>query len=87
MEGLAKVLRRRRTAFVLYGLVQNALDTETERVEIELQPIPKRAAAKLTPSDSDPDGFKNLDHAYTQFAESKRKDTAEKRGSLILAKS
>lgn len=82
--GLAKVLRRRGMAFVLYELVQNSWDTETDAVEIKLEPIRGRSAVKLTINDSDPDGFRNLVHAYTLFAESERKGEAGKRGRFNL---
>lgn len=83
-DGLAKLLRRRGMQFVLFELLQNAWDTDTTRVDVEINAIPNRAAVELIITDDDPDGFRNLDHAYTLFAESERKGVASKRGRFNL---
>lgn len=83
-EGLAKLLRRRGMEFVLYELVQNAWDTEATDVRVTLDPIAGVAAAELVVVDDDPDGFKDIAHAFTLFAESNRKGNAEQRGRFNL---
>lgn len=84
LDGLAKLLERRGKAFVLYELLQNAWDTNATRVEVRLVPIEGRPLAELTIVDDDPDGFRNLSHAYTLFAESEKKGDATKRGRFNL---
>jgi hypothetical protein len=72
-------------AFVLYELVQNCWDTGATEVRVSLQPITKRRGiVELSVIDNDPDGFRNLDHAYTLFAESERKHDAARRGRFNL---
>ena len=46
------------------------------RVEITLTPIPDSPYARIVVRDDDPDGFSDLAHAYTLFAESETMKTA-----------
>lgn len=83
--GLAKILARKGKAFVVHELVQNAWDTMAEKVDISL--VKSTYAPDcwvLRVEDDDPDGFRNLRHAYTLFAESEKKSDAEKRGRFNL---
>lgn len=82
--GLAKLLEKRGKAFAVCELIQNAWDTMAERVEIEIHPVPNRPLATIKVEDDDPDGFKNLKHAWTMFAESEKKGDPEKRGRFNL---
>lgn len=83
-KGLAKLLERRGKVFAVYELVSNAWDTDAKEVSINLAPIPGVAKASLTISDDDPNGFADLTHAFTLFAESTKKGNAEKRGRFNL---
>ena len=83
-EGLAKLLERKGKAFVLYELIQNAWDTNAREVTVSLTPIPSRPYCNITVVDDDPDGFSNLEHAFTLFAESEKKGDPEKRGRFNL---
>ncbi len=83
-EGLAKILRRKGPAFILYELVQNPLDTRAKRIDIRLEPIEGQPKVWITVVDDDPDGFKNLEHAWTLFAESEKKGDPTKRGRFNL---
>jgi hypothetical protein len=73
-KGLAQLVRRRGLAFVLYELVQNAWDTS----------IPNRPAVNFSVYDDDPDGFRDLSHAYTLYASSEKKADSRKRGRFNL---
>jgi len=90
-DGLAKLLEKRGKAFAIFELVQNSWDTDTESVEIHLDPVPGKPEATLVVNDSHPDGFADLSHAYTLFAESEKKGDPSKRGrfnvgeKLVLA--
>jgi len=83
-EGLAKILERRGKAFALLELVSNAFDTNARSVVVKLAPIDGRPLVEVSVADDDPDGFHNLAHAWTLFAESNRKGDAEKRGRFNL---
>jgi hypothetical protein len=83
-EGLAKVLARRGKGFVVNELVQNAWDTRAGTVIVELGPVEGKPLASLVVSDDDPDGFADLRHAYTLYAESTKKSDPHKRGRYNL---
>lgn len=84
-HGLAKVLARKGKAFIIHELVQNAWDTRAAKVEVWMT---KSAAVDgcyvIDVHDDDPDGFKDLRHSFTLFAESEKKGDAEKRGRFNL---
>lgn len=82
-EGLAKILARRGVEFAALELIQNALDENVRRVDVTLHPE-KKGLWVLSVTDDNPEGFSNLSHAYTLFAESKKKKDAEKRGRFNL---
>src|ERR1700733_233368 len=67
--GLSKQLARKGWRWIVYELVQNAWDEKSTRVDVALEPIPDRPLAKISVKDDSPDGFKNLSHAFTLFAE------------------
>jgi hypothetical protein len=79
-EGLAAILERRGKAWAVLELIQNALDTASPTVDVTLTPVPGAPQVMLTVTDEDPDGFKDLTHAYTLFAPSTKAGDAEKRG-------
>lgn len=79
LSGLEKLLSRRGKEFILYELLQNAWDEQSTRVVVTL-PKPERGRTELVVSDDSPRGFRNLDHAFTLFAESNKKLDPTKRG-------
>lgn len=83
-KGLAKLLERRGKEFVIYELLSNALDTDAKEIDITLEAKPGRPLAELIVTDDHPNGWSNLDHAYTLFAESEKKGDAEKRGRFNI---
>jgi hypothetical protein len=82
--GLAKLLADRPSAFVLYELVSNAWDTQAKVIEVTIEPVPNKPLALVIVGDDDPEGFADLSHAFTLFAESRRKGMPEKRGRFNL---
>jgi hypothetical protein len=92
-EGLAKLLERVRSrGFVVLELIQNSWDADgTTKVRVELTPVPNSPTAVLRVEDDAPDGFSDLRHAFTLFAESEKKKDPTKRGrfdvgeKLVLA--
>ena len=84
-KGLAKLIERQGKAFVIFELLQNAWDEPISKVEIELSPVEnKRALYNLKITDDSPEGWKDLSHAYTLFAESYKKGDPAKRGKFNL---
>ena len=84
-EGLRKLVEDRGKSMVLYELVQNAWDTEgSTRVDVVIEKLPGRPAVHLVVRDNDPNGFADLAHAYTLFAESAKKNNPEQRGRFNL---
>jgi hypothetical protein len=84
-QGLAKLLARRGKEFCAVELIQNAFDEDTKNVVVSLTRHPKtRGRYILRVEDDNPEGFADITHAYTLFAESKKKVDPEKRGRFNL---
>lgn len=83
-EGLAKLREEHGLGKAIYELVQNGIDTNATEVHVTLKPAFARGRAALHVEDNDPDGFKNLAHAYTLFAPSEKKRDPQKRGRFNL---
>jgi hypothetical protein len=84
-DGLRKLLERRDKSFVVTELVQNSWDEDSTRVDVTLELLPDKVnRAKLVVEDDDPEGFTDITHAYTLFAESEKTHDAEKRGRFNL---
>jgi hypothetical protein len=83
--GLEKILRRKGVEFAVFELIQNAWDEAgVSDVEITLEPAKKYGCAMLRVQDNSANGFSNLRHAYTLFAESEKKANAQQRGRFNL---
>lgn len=85
-RGLSKLLDKRDRSFILYEVgCQNAWDEDgVTQVDITLEPVPGKPRARFTVVDDAPDGFDNLSHAWTLFAESYKKGSPTKRGFMNL---
>lgn len=83
-EGLANLLERRGRAFAILELLQNAWDTNTTRVDVTCTLMPGKPKVLVKVVDDDPQGFSNLEHAYTLFAQSEKGSQPEKRGRFNL---
>lgn len=83
-NGLSKLLQQRGKAFAIFELIQNAWDQHVTRVDVEFREIPNQPAATIAVADDDPDGFQDLRHAFTLFAESPKKGDPEKRGRFNI---
>lgn len=83
-EGLGKLLERRGKEWVLFELIQNALDEETKEVDVTLERIAGTKYVNLVVRDDSPKGFSNLEHAFVLFAESGKKVDATKRGRFNM---
>lgn len=84
-DGLAKIVRRKGVAFALFELIQNAIDEDgVTRVDVTLAPIPGKPSCDLVVADDAPNGFRDLSHSFTLFAESSKKSDPGKRGRFNL---
>lgn len=99
-QGLAKLLARKGKHFAVAELIQNAWDENVSKVTVKLTRVSDTDLAvanaregtpkldgplyKLVVIDDNPEGFADLSHAYTLFAESAKKDDPEKRGRFNL---
>lgn len=82
--GLEKLLERRGREFAVLELIQNALDERgVTCVDVRIERL-DRSWVRLVVEDDAPDGFADLTHAYTLFAESRKKGDVEKRGRFNL---
>jgi hypothetical protein len=84
-EGLARLLERKGKEFVLYELIQNAWDADgVKEVHVLLTRVEGSPYVIINVEDDSPDGFRDLRHAFTLFADSEKKPDAEKRGRFNL---
>jgi hypothetical protein len=83
-QGLAKILERKGKEFALLELIQNAWDEPGVSKVVATLEYQGRNRAVLTVEDDAPEGFKNLSHAFTLFAESGKKTNPEQRGRFNL---
>jgi hypothetical protein len=82
--GLAALQARRGKGFIVLELLQNALDEDVSEVQLELAPVPGRPLVRVRVSDDSPEGFRELAHAYTLFADTRKRADALKRGRFNL---
>ncbi len=83
-EGLARVLERKGKEFRLFELIQNSWDEPgVSKVSVSLE-YRGRNKALLVVQDDAPEGFRDLTHAFTLFAESAKKTNPEQRGRFNL---
>ena len=79
-QGLAKILQRKGKQFALFELIQNCWDEPgVNRVSASLE-YQGRNKTRLVVEDDAPEGFKDLSHAFTLFAESAKKANPRQRG-------
>ncbi len=84
-KGLAKLIERRGKIWLLHELIANAWDADgTTQVEVTLEPEVGKPFVTVIVTDDAPNGFADLAHSWTLFAESNRKGDANKRGRFNL---
>jgi hypothetical protein len=83
-QGLARLLERKGKEFVLFELIQNGWDEAgVTKVGVSLE-YQGRNRAVLVVEDDARDGFKDLSHSFTLFADSAKKTNPEQRGRFNL---
>ena len=90
--GLGRQAEQHSKGRLIGELVQNALDERgVTAITVTLAQVPGRPLADLTVEDDSQEGFKDLSHAYTLFADSYKRGNPEQRGQynfgekLVLA--
>lgn len=84
-RGLAKLVAGRKPEFIMYELLQNAWDQNTTKVQVWIRRVEElRMTTEIVVEDDDPDGFADLRHAYTLFAESSKKSDPTQRGRFNI---
>jgi len=79
--GLGKQAEEHPKGRLIGELIQNALDEAgVTQIAVSLALVPGRPFADLTVEDDAPEGFRDLAHAYTLFAESYKRGNPEQRG-------
>jgi hypothetical protein len=83
-QGLARLLERKGKEFVLFELIQNGWDEAgVTKVSVSLE-HQGRNRAVLAVEDDAREGFRDLSHAFTLFADSAKKTNPEQRGRFNL---
>jgi hypothetical protein len=84
-EGLRRILGDKPKGRLLLELVQNCLDENVKTVTLELAPDQERRGfVKIRVEDDSPEGFRDMTHAYTLFAESYKAGDPDKIGCYNL---
>jgi hypothetical protein len=84
-KGLAKLVAGRGKEFIIFELFQNAADEDgVTGIHMAMEPVPNSPFVTVRVADNSPEGFHDISHAYTLFAESKKKADATKRGRFNL---
>lgn len=83
--GLRQLLEGRDKAFIIRELVQNAWDEPgVTRCDVTLEIGPGRSMARLIVTDDAPEGFVDITHAYTLFAHTRKRASADRRGRFNM---
>jgi hypothetical protein len=80
--GLAKLIEKKGKGFAALELLQNGWDQNVSFVDIKTSKEGQWVV--LSVEDDDPEGFKDMSHAFTLFAESEKKPDPTKRGRFNL---
>jgi hypothetical protein len=84
--GLAKLLHNKDRSFIIneVGFQNTGDEDDVTRVDITLEPVPGKPQARFTVIDDAPEGFNDLRHSWTLYADSYKKSDPTKRGFMNL---
>jgi hypothetical protein len=77
-KGLRQLQEGKPKTFILRELVQNAIDENISACDVSIGKEGRKI--KLTITDDSPEGFRDISHAYTLFADTYKRRDPEKRG-------
>ncbi len=83
-DGLSQLMARKNKSFIVFELLQNAWDQNITKAELKISTVPNSPKVKITVKDDDPNGFRDISHAFTFFAKSDKKSDPTKRGRFNL---
>jgi hypothetical protein len=84
-EGLKKQAKEIGPAKIAVELISNALDEAgVSVIDVTAVPVPNRKYVDIVVEDNSPEGFRELSHAFTIFAESYKRSNPEQRGQFNL---
>jgi hypothetical protein len=83
-EGLKALQKGKPKTFIVNELVQNAWDEDISSCYVVFDYDDKRQVLRLSVTDDNPEGFKDITHAYTLFADTYKRRNPEKRGRFNL---
>lgn len=84
-DGLARLIEQRGKEFILYELLSNAWDAPgVSNVTVTLEKNPRSHDVMVVVEDDCPQGFTDIAHAFTLFADSEKKTDPNKRGRFNL---
>lgn len=84
-EGLRQLVEKRGKAFIIGELLQNAWDEKgVTEVSIWITGLDGKPQARIEIEDNAPEGWQDIEEAYTLFAPSKKKKDPTKRGRFNL---
>lgn len=85
-QGLGRQARERGLGRLIAELVRNSLDEDgVTRVDVALEPVSGQPASILTVEDDAPDGFRDLDDAFTMFKNSYKRNDPSKAGQFNIS--
>jgi hypothetical protein len=83
--GLAQLMDGREKSFIVRELVQNAWDEPgVSYCRVTLEPSDTRGYVWVSVVDNAPEGFSDITHAYTLFANTRKRKDPDKRGRFNL---
>lgn len=81
-EGLKALQAGKSKTFIINELVQNGFDEEITQCKVDI--IYGKDITEIRVSDDSPEGFKNISHAYTLYADTYKRQDPTKRGRFNL---
>ena len=82
--GLKALQSNKPKTFIINELVQNAWDEDIALCSIRFKYNKDNSLLTITVKDDSPEGFKNITHAYTLFADTYKRSDPTKRGRFNL---
>lgn len=79
-DGLRKLIEHKGKKLVVWELVQNVWDEDATVCKVNIERIPGSPYVRVLVEDDNPEGFADISHAWTMYAESKKKSDPTKAG-------
>jgi len=83
-EGLKALQAGKPKTFIINELVQNAWDENITFCKVIIKLVPNIKCIQISVEDDNPEGFKDITHAYTLFANTYKRKDPSKRGRFNL---